>query len=108
MATSRTGTAQWKRLRARLIRERSHVCHWCGKALDPQAPRGASNAIEVDHVVPVSLRPDLAAELSNLVLVCHPCNRSKGARQHPKAGRSTVVCAFHSPAESTCPHSRDW
>lgn len=105
--TSRTGTAQWKRMRARLIRERPHFCHWCSKALDHRAPRGAPNAIEVDHLVPVSLRPDLADELSNLTLACYPCNRSKGNRAQP-GGRRQVTCAFHDPLTTTCPHSRDW
>lgn len=107
MATSRTGTAQWKRTRARLIRERAHVCHWCGKTLDQTAPRGSVDAIEVDHLVSVLLRPDLANDLSNLALSCHPCNRSKGKRSQPKA-RTAIVCAFHDPPTWTCPHSRDW
>lgn len=109
MATSRTGTAAWKRMRTTLIRTRDHICHWCGKPLDPAAPKGSPNAIELDHVVPVSLHPDLAHEPSNLALVCHPCNRSKGNRAQPKASRQArTTCAFHDPITSTCPHSRAW
>jgi 5-methylcytosine-specific restriction endonuclease McrA len=114
MATSRTGTALWKRLRVRLIAEREHVCHWCAKTLDAKAPSGSWNAIEIDHLVPVSLSPGLAHELSNLTLACHPCNRSKSNREapnltrRPRPSRSAVSCAHHDPVTATCPHSRAW
>ncbi|NNM45140.1 HNH endonuclease [Knoellia koreensis] len=80
MSTSRTGTAQWKRLRTRLLRARDHTCHWCGRALRQTAARGEVDAIEIDHVLPVATHPQLEFDESNLVLACYGCNRSKGKR----------------------------
>lgn len=40
-------------------------CAWCGR----------TTALEVHHAWPVSRRPDLAAEPSNMVTLCHACHR---------------------------------
>jgi 5-methylcytosine-specific restriction protein A len=37
-------------------------------------------ATEVDHIIPISVRPDLRLELSNLQSACKPCNAAKGDR----------------------------
>src|ERR1700691_2291195 len=52
-------TARWKRLRAKLIRERRRAdgtwrCQLCGKLIDD------AKLIEVDHRVPVAEDPSLA------------------------------------------------
>lgn len=38
-------------------------------------------ATEVDHVIPLVDRPDLAYELENLSSVCRPCHNKKTARE---------------------------
>ena len=108
MPTNRTATARWKRLRRTLIKTRAHECHWCGLELDPAAPRGARTAIEIDHLEPVALRPDLAHDEANLVLTCHPCNRSKGDREAPGPRRTVVrreavVCRVHGDGANLTP-----
>lgn len=120
MATSRTGTARWKNLRARLIRTRDHTCHHCGRPLDPRAPANSHNAIEIDHVLPVSVAPELQYDMANLVLSCHACNRAKGDRANVSrahdtfdrhgmrfpAGFNIAHCKRHgNDVVATCPHS---
>jgi hypothetical protein len=92
MVTSRTGTAKWKNLRRRLIATRDHSCHYCARTLDPKAPRGQVDAIELDHRLPVVLYPELAFDPDNLVLSCAACNRSKSDRDQPAplTGRATL------------------
>lgn len=53
----------------RLISSQRGRCWWCGKVAEP---------FEVDHRIPLARGGD--SSLSNLVLSCRPCNRSKGAK----------------------------
>ncbi len=115
MTTSRTGTSRWLKVRAKLIRTRPHTCHWCRRRLNATASRGAEGAIEIDHLEPVALRPDLEFDEDNLVLACRRCNRSKGHGTAPGVPTvydihgiriidPTVTCRFHSPIKASCPH----
>lgn len=36
--------------------------------------------LEIDHRLPISKRPDLALDTTNLQLLCHPCNNTKNNR----------------------------
>jgi 5-methylcytosine-specific restriction endonuclease McrA len=51
---------------------------------------------QVDHVIPLNCRPDLALVRSNLRGICGWCNASKGARlpesiAQPEPGRKWVL-----------------
>jgi 5-methylcytosine-specific restriction endonuclease McrA len=63
-----TGTNRWRSLKRRLLKP-GDACHYCGR-----------EAVTLDHVLPVSQRPDLAYEPTNLVPSCEPCNLRKGGR----------------------------
>ena len=58
--------AAWRRLRLRVLAEEGGVCAVCG---------GEANA--VDHIEPVSRRPDLRLVRSNLRAICRTCNSRK-------------------------------
>jgi 5-methylcytosine-specific restriction endonuclease McrA len=58
----------WRRIRAEVLAS-SDICWLC---LRP----GANT---VDHVLPLSLYPELAHDRSNLAPAHHSCNSSKGA-----------------------------
>ena len=92
MATSRTGTGEWKRLRARAIRlaQINGVTHCplCGVALDYEVSK-RPNSPEPDHIVPHALGGRDVIE--NLMVICRLCNQSKGRRLAPKA--ATVLTA---------------
>jgi 5-methylcytosine-specific restriction endonuclease McrA len=47
---------------------------FCALCPHPIALHGS----HIDHIQPISLSPDLAVEVTNLRLLCPPCNSSKG------------------------------
>lgn len=113
---SRTGQAAWRRVRQRLINTREHQCYWCDKPLRTDAAPRTSQAIELDHLIPV-IHGGTDTE-DNLVLACFPCNASKGNRAAPKgkidpangAPITAKFCVVHGDLvngnlKSTCPHS---
>jgi 5-methylcytosine-specific restriction endonuclease McrA len=59
----------WQRLRPTVLDEEP-LCRFCaGKGL-------AVAATEVDHIVPIALRPDLRLVRSNLRPLCRSCHAS--------------------------------
>jgi HNH endonuclease len=65
---------EWIELRYRVLRESDGRCCLCGRgAID-----GAK--LNVDHIKPRRTHPSLAAERSNLQVLCNLCNRGKGNR----------------------------
>jgi 5-methylcytosine-specific restriction endonuclease McrA len=65
----------WQRIRQQVLREEPS-CYWCGQP-----------STTVDHVIPLSKRPDLAHVRSNLRGCCRWCNTSKGTRAAPRRRR---------------------
>jgi 5-methylcytosine-specific restriction endonuclease McrA len=49
-------------------------CPRCGHVLP------SADYFHIDHIEPLSKRPGLATELSNLQLLCGPCNLHKGSQ----------------------------
>ena len=85
MATSRTGTATWKRVRAQALAKakRNGVthCRHCNVALDYE--QGLQpNSAEPDHLIPYSMGGK--DHVDNLEVICRQCNQSKGHRDAPK------------------------
>lgn len=79
IATSRTGTAKWKRVRAQAIKQAIdngvHNCTICGVGLDYEYSR-RPNSAEVDHVIPYSKGG--TDTLGNTTVICRWCNQRKG------------------------------
>ena len=61
----------WRRLRYRVLRKFGFRCMGCGAT----AKDGAT--IQVDHVKPVSIYPELALDERNLQVLCRACNLGK-------------------------------
>jgi len=85
MATSRTGTATWKRVRAQALyrAKRNGVthCRHCGVELNYDVSLLPESA-EVDHLIPHSMGGK--DHVDNTETICRLCNQSKGNRAAPK------------------------
>ena len=60
-------SARWKRLRVEALRRDGWQCVSCG----------ASGRLEVDHINPVRVAPELAFDLANLQTLCPSCHTRK-------------------------------
>lgn len=85
MATSRTGTATWKRVREQALRRAKRAgithCIQCGVELDYEQGRTPQSA-EVDHIIPHSQGGKDA--LDNVRVICRYDNQSLGGKQNRK------------------------
>jgi 5-methylcytosine-specific restriction endonuclease McrA len=68
---------RWRTIRAQVL-EQSNVCHLCGKG----------GADTVDHVIPLSVAPELAHDMANLRPAHKSCNSRRGARPMGAVRRS--------------------
>lgn len=66
-------SAEWRRLRMLVITKRGARCECCGAS-----PKDGVTIINVDHIKPRRLFPQLALVESNLQILCAPCNHGKG------------------------------
>lgn len=70
--------AKWKATRNRVLRRDRYQCRICRRY-------GRNReALEVHHIQPVEIRPDLAFSMDNLVSLCHACHN----KQHPEKARN--------------------
>ncbi|WP_146255337.1 HNH endonuclease [Azospirillum sp. TSA6c] len=65
-------SAEWKRVRYEALKRSHGRCECCGVS----ASMGA--VLNVDHIKPISRRPDLSLDLTNLQVLCGSCNQGKG------------------------------
>lgn len=76
-------THTFRALRARLRDERRPTCWLCGQRIDYDLPTEDPSSFSVDHVHPVTARPDLAEIYGNLAAAHLGCNRARGNRLPP-------------------------
>jgi 5-methylcytosine-specific restriction endonuclease McrA len=63
---------EWRRLRMVALTKYGARCQCCG------ATPSTGAVMNVDHIKPRRLFPDLALTLDNLQILCHECNHGKG------------------------------
>ena len=65
-------TYEWRRVRMEAIKKHGARCQCCG------ATPATGAVINVDHIKPRKLFPQLALSVDNLQVLCHECNHGKG------------------------------
>ena len=63
---------EWRRVRMEAIKRYGAKCQCCGATPETGA------IINVDHIKPRKIFPELALSLDNLQVLCHECNHGKG------------------------------
>jgi len=65
-------TYEWRRLRMLALKKYGARCQCCG------ATPADGAVMNVDHIKPRKLFPELALSIHNLQILCHDCNHGKG------------------------------
>lgn len=65
-------TYEWRKTRMVVLKKYGVRCQCCG------ATPATGAVINVDHIKPRKLFPDLALDVDNLQVLCHECNHGKG------------------------------
>lgn len=65
-------TYEWRRLRMAALKLHGARCQCCG------ATPATGAVMNVDHIKPRKLFPELALSIDNLQILCHVCNHGKG------------------------------
>lgn len=65
-------TFEWRRVRMEALKKYGPRCMCCGATPSDGA------VMNVDHIKPRKLFPDLALNINNLQILCHDCNHGKG------------------------------
>lgn len=63
---------EWKKLRMQAFKLYGRKCQCCGATPESGA------ILNVDHIKPRRLFPELSLSISNLQVLCHTCNHGKG------------------------------
>lgn len=63
---------EWRQIRYAALKKYNGTCLCCGRS-----PAIHGVVLHVDHILPKSIRPDLALTLSNLQVLCEDCNLGK-------------------------------
>ena len=63
---------EWRRLRMQALKKYGPVCMCCGAS-----PKTGA-VVNVDHIKPRKLFPELSLDINNLQILCGACNHGKG------------------------------
>lgn len=65
-------TFEWRKVRMMALKKYGPTCQCCG------ATPATGAVMNVDHIKPRKLFPQLALDVDNLQILCHECNHGKG------------------------------
>lgn len=77
--------SRWRKLRQQVLQEQNYECQECKRQgrvtlADPEKHK----SLDIDHIEELSVRPDLAYEITNLQILCIPCHNAKHGRWKKK------------------------
>jgi 5-methylcytosine-specific restriction endonuclease McrA len=76
------------RIRTQIRREGSHICWICSSPIDMTLnAQTDANGWTIDHVLPLSLYPHLALDITNMREAHRKCNSSRGNAQGKGKGK---------------------
>jgi 5-methylcytosine-specific restriction endonuclease McrA len=86
---------KYKEVRLKALARDGYVCHYCG---------AENKDMTIDHIIPISVAPELAIDIENMVTACKPCNSSKGSRSQcvflERQRTPPVFSVYPSPMQS--------
>lgn len=69
---------EWKELRYQALNKYGRRCMSCGDSEERAVKeQRVAPVLQVDHIKPRSIYPELALVLANLQVLCRPCNQGK-------------------------------
>lgn len=74
-------TPAWKELRGKVVSHYGGKCMCCGRI--------PKRGVNVDHIKPRKIHPELALDFDNLQVLCWRCNKKKG-NKHETDYRATL------------------
>ena len=77
-------TTKWKELRL-LKLQMNPLCEHCLRE------NKITPATEVDHIIPIQQRPDLALDINNLQSLCKPCHSRKTAQETNQKKQGQII-----------------
>jgi len=72
MARDFLSSYEWRAVRMQALRKYGARCQCCGASPETGA------VMNVDHIKPRKIFPELALDVNNLQVLCHECNHGKG------------------------------
>lgn len=70
---------EWKKARYQVLQRYGATCMLCGAGRGDVSLDGKPVKIDVDHIKPLSKHWELRLDPLNLQVLCHDCNKGKGA-----------------------------
>lgn len=88
------GSQEWRAKRQEILVRDNYECLWCKE--EGNVTTQAHSILEVDHILELKDRPDLALDSSNMRVLCKECHnkRHKRFNYRPKKKREKLDSKF--------------
>lgn len=73
-AAERGYDREWRKVRSQALQRDQYLCVSCRRN------ERVTPAVDVDHIIPIAVAPELRLDPDNLQSLCRPCHRAKTER----------------------------
>jgi thymidylate synthase ThyX len=80
LSSARRDFNSWKRIEGKKIYERDgYKCRLCNKTATQvnECHWNKKRTLDINHIIPLSMRPDLSCDTNNMIILCWKCHSSK-------------------------------